>query len=396
VAALNFAVEATGACSAAEIAASVVRLRKEAERAGIDESVIGEMIEQLTASKVKTMPMQERLNKSTTDIKADGMKGIPAALREVLPNATLRRCCRHLVQTLRKECTGKWHDSMFWAAQKAPTLALHAAAMTTFKKSSPSCVEYLNKNHPPITWAFYCIADNHPVRGDTTSNDAESVNASRLANGARYEAPFGAAQKNAEYAMDKMSTIRAAALKRLKGGQLLTSYAQALYDQEQCRSNRYAVKEQQADIYYVQHETAGSLRHRVDFINMNCTQGDCTFWTQYKIPCTHAIAAATASGRCANYVKWIKESTHHAFLMTRYAAIAAQIHVELVDISKLVPDGITKKNNPRVMPGRPKKNRMRSRAEGYVNGQPVPQRAVKQYRCGKCGSTEHTARRCRY
>jgi hypothetical protein len=66
--------------------------------------------------------------------------------------------------------------------------------------------------------------------------------------------------------------------------------------------------------------------------------------------------------------------------MTRYTAIAAQVHVELVDKSKLDPDGVTKKNNPRSLPRRPKELHLRARSEGHVGGVAVPNKPVKRYK----------------
>lgn len=165
-------------------------------------------------------------------------------------------------------------------------------------------------------------------------------------------------------------------------GPMLTKHAEKIYEAQRAVSKHYEATSSSTNVYIVK---GREHRHRVDLLQKSC---QCSFWTQYGIPCRHAICAADSDGRLANYPQFVEYAFHSMYLMANYVDTLKDTICEVVDLDALVPDGKTQPNINVKQAGRPKKKRVRSRGE-LVGGT-----QHKRTKCGSCNQPGHNARTC--
>ncbi|CAL5421078.1 unnamed protein product [Camellia sinensis] len=107
-------------------------------------------------------------------IMSDGQKGIEPAMRQVIPQATHRRCCRHIFSNLKGKFPGLKIKRAFWAAAKAYTVKDFNIAMGQMLELSSEAHSWLSKFLVEI-WARHTF--DHRVKSEhVTSNMVKSFN----------------------------------------------------------------------------------------------------------------------------------------------------------------------------------------------------------------------------
>jgi hypothetical protein len=329
------------------------------------------------------------MNKDTHVNISDRFKGIPAAQAKQYPNMRSKNCFKHMVPNMIADKGVKDFlrpaQSFAWKAQGATTKAGFELAMKDLKKVSPTAFAYLTKLDPK-QWALHPDAMGQPLHGHRTSNLIESTNSKFL--GVRSRAPLDALDAITVLSMEELSSKRRDATRRHQEGQgpRLTKYAEVKYEEQRRLSSQYTATESSTNVYFVQRAPQGT-RYRVDLEQRTC---QCTSWTQYKIPCRHAIKAAQDAGRLADFEAFTTHAFAPMYLMTNYVDALTPSICEVVDLASLVPDGITKPSLNIKQKGRPKQKRIRSRGHNAADGGTVP----KKTKCGSCGGLGHNSTTC--
>ena len=132
------------------------------------------------------------------------------------------------------------------------------------------------------------------------------------------------------------------------------------------------------------------MRRTVDLEAKTCS---CTKWQSFGIPCHHAIAAARATNKLTNMKAWYDHAVQPFYLAANYEAAYRDATVVLPVAETVEEDGVTLPAAKVRQAGRPRKKRMRSNGDVLGGGQPPPRKRAP-YRCGICGSTEHTRGNC--
>ncbi|KAL7255743.1 hypothetical protein ACSBR1_009800 [Camellia fascicularis] len=105
---------------------------------------------------------------------SNGQKGIEPTLKEVMPEATHRRCCRHLFNNFKSKFPSLKLRGSFWAAARAYTQKDYNIAMRQIEEVSRPAYKWLNDLKPEV-WAR--LTFDPRVKSDhITSNMVESFN----------------------------------------------------------------------------------------------------------------------------------------------------------------------------------------------------------------------------
>ena len=314
---------------------------------------------------------------------SDRLKGIPIAQHAVFPAMRAKHCFKHIIRNM---CASKdvkgftvGAQSLAWAAQSAVTEADFRGRVSELQKMSPTAANYLLAI-PHNAWALYPDAMLNPLYGHRTSNLVECANSKYLS--ARQLSPLRALDAVHEIVMKELAAKRSVATSRLSSGYCLTKHAEAEYEKQRAVFATYTATQGSDNVYIVSGHRGG--RNRVDLAAKTC---QCTYWTQFGIPCRHAIAAAEADGRLANYSEFIKYSFHPMYLMDNYCDSMEGTICEVVDLDALIPDGDMHPSLNLKLSGRPRKRRRKSRGEDAG--------AIKQTKCSSCGEPGHNSRTCR-
>ncbi|GJS94129.1 multidrug resistance-associated protein 5 [Tanacetum coccineum] len=83
---------------------------------------------------------------------SDQHKGLIEAVKDVMPNAELRQCARHIYENFRKQYPGLEYRQLFWATSKASYPQLFNKFMDKIKSANPNTHKYLMDKNPK-TWS---------------------------------------------------------------------------------------------------------------------------------------------------------------------------------------------------------------------------------------------------
>ncbi|XP_028070069.1 uncharacterized protein LOC114272544 [Camellia sinensis] len=107
-------------------------------------------------------------------IMSNGQKGIVPAMRQVIPQATHRRCCRHIFSNLKSKFPGLKIKRAFWVVAKAYTVKDFNIAVGQMLELSSKAHSWLSKFLVEI-WARHTF--DHRVKSEhVTSKMVESFN----------------------------------------------------------------------------------------------------------------------------------------------------------------------------------------------------------------------------
>ncbi|XP_028064991.1 uncharacterized protein LOC114268089 [Camellia sinensis] len=107
-------------------------------------------------------------------IMSDGQKGIEPALKEVTPEATHRRCCRHLFNNFKSKFPGLKLRGSFWAVARAYTEKDYNIVMRQIEEMPKPAYKWLNDLKLEV-WARHTF-DPRVKSNHITSNMVESFN----------------------------------------------------------------------------------------------------------------------------------------------------------------------------------------------------------------------------
>ena len=144
---------------------------------------------------------------------SDRHKGIPGALREVIPWVYSANCTKHLITNMCAANIGFQAGPQTWAVwelQKADSRAAYTAQRAVLATLNPKAVDYLdNVNVGPETWCMFAIdTAGFKMHGMRTSNIVEAENDRLL--GASSMAPIAFLDETVRLEM-KLSTINSKA-----------------------------------------------------------------------------------------------------------------------------------------------------------------------------------------
>ena len=229
---------------------------------------------------------------------SDQMKGISVTHCQTYGRAQKMYCTFHLL----KNAKGKFRSSDFiWNIQKCPTQREYAEKLADFEKVSPVAGNCLGAISPK-NWCLWPHVNIHALHGHRTSNYVESC--SSLMSEIRAMSPLDALDAMAFYQMSLHEKNCEAAEKRLERDEILTEYAQELYDFERPFAAQFSVHMSSERYgYALSYKSTHAVRYEVDMFEITCS---CPYTGQYLIPCCHIIAVALHKRLPHN--EWIRRS----------------------------------------------------------------------------------------
>jgi hypothetical protein len=303
----------------------------------LPDAAADDLIAELHASGVKNMTGADWVNTPGKSINiTDRDKGLPGARQDQFPHSLNLACVHHVEANVIKH-SGAIPPGAIWDIQSAKTKVEGDTKYEALAKNHPKAVAYL-KNIDPALWMAWPHLHTTSLREYKTSNAAEGQN-SVLTPEARQLCPLESTHSVCKSVMTSLSAKRAAALLRFQKGELLTTYAQNKYNEQDRQSSFYTVQQSTATRFFVACSTGTDQKtHEIDLDNTTCS--GCSFWFQFKIPCCHAIAAARAGGWLGpRYSAWLNLAVDPGYKMIRYTAVLLQASVRLPDRGSLVADG---------------------------------------------------------
>jgi hypothetical protein len=132
--------------------------------------------------------------------------------------------------------------------------------------------------------AMYPHLGKHSLYGHRTTNFVESRNAAAVP--IREMPPLQFFDKLMQGFMDTIFSRKQASVKWKDLGEVLTPYAEKLYNQQHNQIGYYTVKASSPTICFVWRSTATTARKR----KVDIEEGSCTY-DQFRTPCVHFLAA---------------------------------------------------------------------------------------------------------
>ncbi|CAN1175128.1 hypothetical protein LINPERPRIM_LOCUS30653 [Linum perenne] len=299
----------------------------------------------------------------------------------MFPEAEHRLCARHIYQNWRKKCGDDKWQKMFWACAKSNTKVQFNRNLAIIRQANPAATQSMVRVEPK----YWCRAwFSMDVKCDSVENNlSESFNALILE--ARHKPIFSMLENLRIQCMDNIAVKRDKASKwqrmrcpkpllKLRTNALSTRYCHII-----CNGK---------EGYEVRH---GDDRFCVQLNEKKCS---CRAWQLTGIPCAHAITCIASEGE-----------DPEMFLVDCYST---ETYWKIYDHVMQPLDGPKEWSNHefeailppllRVMPGRPRKKRVRGAAELLARDRNNPAKLSKVGRvmsCGSCGKNGHNTRTCK-
>ena len=255
-------------------------------------------------------------------------------------------CTFHLLKNAKKNC-GNFDPDFIWNLEKCPTQREYAKKLADFERVSPVAANYLGAISPK-NWCAWPHVNIHALHGHRTSNYVESCNS--LISEIHAMSSLDALDAMAFYQMSLHEKQCEAAEKRLERGEMLTEYAQELYDVERLFAAQFSAHMSSERYgYALSYKSAHAVRYEVDMFEITCS---CPYPGQYLIPCRHIIAGALHKRLLHN--EWIRRSCSK-FLMNDYYNSLRASSVRLVPLQNIQPDGVTVCPERKKFPGQASK-----------------------------------------
>ena len=327
------------------------------------------------------------IKESDMAIISDRHKGMPGALREVIPLVYSANCTKHLITNMCAANIGFQAGPQTWAVwelQKADSRAAYTAQRAVLATLNPKAVDYLD-NVGPETWCMFAIdTAGFKMHGMRTSNIVEAENARLL--GARSMAPIAFLDETVRLEMKALSAARQQAAKYVHNGQLLTGKAAKHDKMVTGQSQRCSAQDSDGNVFYITYEGAAEQNRRE--VNLEQKTCSCRRWQQLLMPCFHAVRAARAAGRLQDTNVWYQHAYGQIYIAKNYLVAMRSDCIKLPQLADLVPDGRTKPAQWERQPGRPRHRRIRSR--GCTDGANPPRKRP----CSRCQELGHYAKTC--
>ena len=314
-------------------------------------------------------------------IHTDACKGLEIAVDQVFPGVEHRECMRHLVANFGKLFKGKLYDDNLWPSSLTYSSKKHMYHLRQmFTKQEVK--DFLEKDHPKI-WARSKF--NEICKVDYVNNNlAESFNAwIRKVKGLNL---VDMLDKIRQMLMAKFSLRQKIAAEKFVGHKIIPAVMKPLH--AKTRSLKMTLikrKPYEAEVTAIDKENR-EWRYPVDLEKRTCS---CKHWQITGLPCIHALFFITSlRGPAAEIDQYVHEYYSVAKFNATYAenvpSMEGKQQWEVVNPGFVLHAPLQGR-----APGRPKKTRIRSSAEGRSGLGP------RKRRCKRCGGSGHIARTCK-
>ncbi|CAN1262191.1 hypothetical protein LINPERPRIM_LOCUS11182 [Linum perenne] len=277
-------------------------------------------------------------------------EGLVPSISTLFPSAQHRLCARHIYSNWRKKYKNPAWQSMFWQCAKASTEALFNRFKEELGKDNVEAAEAMTTIDPKHWSRAYFSTD---VKCDSVDNNmSESFNSLILE--ARHKPIFSMLEDIRIMCMEQIAAKRLLAmewkgaycpkiLRKLAGRAKMSRYCHIIGNGK----DGYEVRYKNEDRFVVQLELA------------KCS---CRSWELTGVPCPHAISCIICEGKDP------QEFIDDCYTVERYWKTYDNVMILMNGHSAWVPSQYDPVLPPlrRKMPGRPKKNRVRSVEEKEV------------------------------
>lgn len=306
---------------------------------------------------------------------SDQQKGLDNIVAEILPQATHRKCSRHIFCNFRSRFPGLEMRKQFWKAARAYCRRDFNMAMDSIKEYSVDAHEYLSKLEPH-EWSRHAFDDR--VKSDhITNNFAESFNnwIGKLRNKPILTLLEGIRSKI-------MCRMQKRFQKALERNTMATQNINKLMTDLTYASRTCKVAFSGGSEYEVNDD---GIRYTVNLAQWECV---CRVWQISGLPCKHVLA-------CCTYSRLSFDSyVHPYFKKEGYLVTYGRIIHPIMDHTMWtqVPGDVLQPPPLRRQRGRPRKNRRRQEGEGPPG--PSQEKRSQTLRCAKCKEFGHNRRTC--
>ncbi|CAN1247989.1 hypothetical protein LINPERPRIM_LOCUS6569, partial [Linum perenne] len=307
--------------------------------------------------------------------------GLVPSIANLFPSAEHRLCARHIYNNWRKKYRDPSLQKMFWNCAKASTSFFFNRHKEEIIRKNKEAAEAM-VNIDPKYWsrAFFSTS----VKCDSVDNNlSESFNALILE--ARHKPIFSMLEKICVMCMDQIAVRRAIASKWKSSfcPKILSKLAANSKEARYCRiigngKEGYEVTYNHQD------------RFRVQLDEGKCS---CRSWDLTEIPCPHSISCIISENKDPQY--YISD----CYKVEAYWSIYDNVMEPMAGHNSWTPSTYNPVHPPltRKMPGRPKKNRVRSVEDLLARDKKDSSKISKVGRvmtCTFCTKEGHNTRTC--
>ncbi|XP_048490895.1 uncharacterized protein LOC125492448 [Beta vulgaris subsp. vulgaris] len=306
-------------------------------------------------------------------------KGLIAAIAEVLPEAEIRCCARHVYCNFRDIYGGgQQYRKLFWKIAKSTTENKFKENIQLFRDISDAAAnDLLNRNYKKWCRAFYTAQSCC----DTIDNNMSEVFNAYILN-SRHKPIISMLEDIREGLMDRLHKKRYLIGKK---DCLLCPRIQQQLEKAKIGARGWSAFWDGAFCYGVR-EGATQVKYVVNLLDRTCS---CNAWQLNGIPCNHAIAAIwNKVEHPEHYVSeyYKKESYLKAYKYLLEPVNGPQEWIA-VDESPILPPPLKKVRNRRAI--------KRKRQAGEVTAAGKRRRTGAIMRCSVCGEEGHNKRSCK-
>ncbi|XP_019253979.1 PREDICTED: uncharacterized protein LOC109232679 [Nicotiana attenuata] len=279
-------------------------------------------------------------------VMSDMQKGLHLAITQLLPNAEMRWCARHIWANWKQTWPGEERRKKFWQCARATFEVYFSKKLDEMDQLGGNIVQDLMKYNKE-TWCRAYFKD-HSKCDVVENNMCETFNSWILA--ARHKSIITMLEEIRIKCMERMNSMREFSKKWV--GEISPMAMEILGENAQ-RAAKCEVEFNGETGYEIQD---GPYKHVVDFRAYTCT---CRSWQLKGIPCAHAITAM----HYKNYE--VEPYVDHWYRKDTYLKAYSRFIQPLTSMN-LWPTSTLPAIEPPVitaMPGRPKKKRTKAADE---------------------------------
>ena len=315
-------------------------------------------------------------------IHTDACKGLETAVEKVFPGVEHRECMRHLAANFSKIFKGKIFDDNLWPASLTCSLKKHNYHLRQLHAANhPKVKNWFEKGHTKL-WARSKF--NEVCKVDYVNNNlAECFNAKvRKIKGLHLVEML---DKIRQMIMEKFELRQRIAAAKFVGHKIIPSVMKKLLAKTRgLKMTMIRRAPFEAEVTAKDRENR-EWRYPVNLEKKTCS---CRQWQISGLPCIHALFFITSlRGPATEIDQYVDEYYSVAKFNATYAenvpSIESQYQWDIIDPGFILHAPLQTR-----APGRPKKIRIRSSAEGTGLG-------PRKRKCRRCGELGHFASKCK-
>ncbi|XP_035817447.1 uncharacterized protein [Zea mays] len=314
-------------------------------------------------------------------IHTDACKGLETAVEEVFPGVEHRECMRHLAANFGKIFKGKMYDDNLWPASLTYSLKKHNYHLSQLHAANPKVKDWFKKSHSKL-WMRSKF--NEVCKVEYVNNNlAESFNAKvRKIKGLHLVEML---DKIRQMLMEKFELRQRISAAKFVGHKIIPSVMKKLLTKTRGLKMKMIKRTPfEAEVTAYDREKR-EWRYPVNLEKRTCS---CRQWEITGLPCIHALFFITSlRGPAAEIDQYVDDYFSVTKFNATYAdnvpCIESQHQWDIVDPGFVLHAPVQSR-----APGRPRKTRIRSSAEGTGLG-------PRRRKCKRCGEFGHFASKCK-